>query len=174
MVSHPKDKESLVDRILSLVVPVVVAIVLFPIATLLVAMMLTKILVAVGLYEKHMVMGLVLAGVSGAMVGLAVSIVVARKFGGALRKLGVLIGPRLPEPFMSCIEFGVAGSALLGGLMLTIILLLGHARPAGWDFQYVLPMMGVGFALFVVVGLPVGLWRRRQGASSQGGRTGTA
>jgi hypothetical protein len=172
MVSQPKGKRSPLDRILSLVVPVVVAIVLFPIATLIVAMTLTKILVAVDLYENHVVGGLALAAASGAIVGLAVSIVVVRKLGGVLRKLGALVGSRLPEPFMSCIEFGVTGSALLGGLMLTIILLLGHARPAGWDFQNVLPMMGLGFALFLVVGLPVGLWRRRQGATSQGGHEG--
>jgi ABC-type multidrug transport system permease subunit len=125
-------------------------------------MALTKILVAVGLYENHVVGGLAFVTIFGAVVGLAVSIVVAWKLGGVLRKLAALVGSRLPEPFLSCIEFGVAGSVLLGGLMLATILLLGHARPAGWDFQNVLPLMVLGFGLFLVAGLTVGLWRRRQ------------
>ena len=43
-----------------------------------------------------------------------------------------------------------------------VILLLGHTRPIGWDLDRILPVMGFGFVLFSLVGLQVGVVRRRR------------
>jgi hypothetical protein len=53
------------------------------------------------------------------------------------------------------------GALILGGIMLTGILLLGHTRPIGWDFDRIPLLMGLAFIVFAVAGFVVGHRRRR-------------
>jgi hypothetical protein len=69
---------------------------------------------------------------------------------------------RLPQPFCLSIELGSLGACLFGGVMLTVILVLGHTRPAGWEFDRI-PLVGaLGFAVFFTAGLLIGLLGRRR------------
>jgi hypothetical protein len=72
--------------------------------------------------------------------------------------------PRLhvPEPVHSCIILGGVGAFAFGGVLFAAILLLGHERPMGWEFSRIPPLMGLSFVLFSIVGLPVGLSKRRR------------
>lgn len=156
------------DRHIFFSVRVVLGLILFPVVTLLVAAILTEILTASKLSQNHESAGLAFITIASAFVGLATSGFAVWKSGRVSRSLLMSIRAKLPEPVHSCIEFGIFGALLFGGVMLAGILLLGHARPIGWDFNRVLPSMALGFALFLIGGLPVGLWRkRRRGSSAQ-------
>jgi len=153
------DVENPLERLLFFIASAVLALVLLPVVTLLVAGGLTEILVAVGL-SKNDVAAVAFATISGVVVGLATSALVAWKSHSGLRKILSFTRLRLPEPIPSCIEFGVVGALVSGGAILAVILLLGHTRPEGWDLDRILPSMGLGFALFLLAGLSVGLMRR--------------
>jgi hypothetical protein len=74
---------------------------------------------------------------------------------------------RLPEPFCLSIELGSLGACLFGGVMLADILLLGHARPAGWELDRI-PLVGLlGFTVFFTAGLLVGLLKRRRDGAAR-------
>jgi hypothetical protein len=158
--------ESSIDRRLFFIVRVVLGLIAFPIVTLLVAMGLTEGLIAVGRSEGHEVGGILFATISGVIIGLATSVFIGWKSDVMFRKSLVLLRTGLREPVVSCIEFGVVGALLFGGVMLAGILLFGHARPASWSFDRIPTWMALGSAIFVVVGLPVGLWRKRRRSSS--------
>jgi hypothetical protein len=143
-------------------VPAVLALLAFPVVTFLVAMGLAGILVAARLSVEHIEGELLFTTVTGAIVGLATSVFIVWKSGSVLHGILALMRSRLPEPFVSCLEFSVTGAFLFGGVMLAVILLLGHTRPIGWNFDRILPTMGFGFVLFFAVGLPVGLVRKRR------------
>jgi hypothetical protein len=160
------EREFPVDRRLFFIVRVVLGLILFPVVTLLMAAVFTELLTAAKLSENHENSGLLFVTIASAIVGIATSVLIVWKSGGLFRKLLVSMRSKLPEPVHSCIEFGVLGGLLFGGIMVAGILLLGHTRPAGWDFNRVLPSMGLGFALFLLGGLPVGIWRKRRSGSS--------
>lgn len=67
---------------------------------------------------------------------------------------------RVPEPISSSTKFGLIGSFVCGAFMLTGILLLGHMRPLGWEFDRILPAMAMAFGVCFVAGLSVGLFRK--------------
>jgi hypothetical protein len=141
---------------------VLLGLILFPVVTLLAVAGVIEVLAAVGLSKSHEAGTLAFGILSGLIVGLATSTLVIWKSGNAFRTLS-LLRPRFSEPIASCIEFGVAGALLIGGGMLAAILLLGHTRPADWDFDRIPASMGVGFTVFLLGGgLPVGLIRRRR------------
>jgi hypothetical protein len=124
---------------------------------------LAEILVTVGVAEGHEVEALAFGTISGVIVGLATSTLVVWKAGNGFRNLLQSMRSRLPEPIALCIEFSVAGALLFGGGMLAGILLLGHTRPADWDFVRIPAWMGAGFTIFLFGGgLPAGLMRRRR------------
>lgn len=164
--NQQRGREFLLDRRLFFTVRVVLGLILFPIVTLLVVSVVTEGLVAVGLFQSHLEAGTAFVIILGAIVGLATSAIVVWKSGDIFRKALDLMRSKLPEPVHSCIEFGILGSLLFGGAMVAGILLLGHTRPIGWDFNRVLPSMGLGFAVFLIGGLPVGLWRKSRRSSS--------
>jgi hypothetical protein len=166
--STQSETESSIDRRLFFIARVVLGLIVFPIVTLLVAMGLTEVLVAVGRSENHEVGGVVFASISGVIVGLTTSVLIGWKSGVIFRKSLVLLRTGLREPVVSCIEFGVVGALLFGGVMLVGILLLGHARPVGWSFDRIPTWMALGSAIFLIGGSPVGLWRKpRRSPSAQ-------
>lgn len=101
-------------------------------------------------------------GIAGLIVGVAFFALMVWKGRLLLQKTFMVMRIRLPEPLASCTLFGVAGSVLLGGGMAAGILLLGHMRPEGWDFNRIPLWMGVGFVIFAFAGYLVG--RRKQRA----------
>ncbi len=164
--NQQSEREVPFDRRLFFTVRVVLGLIVFPFVTLLVAALLSELLSAAQLPENHENSGLLFVTIASAVVGIATSVLVVWKSGGQFRRLLIAMRSKLPEPVHSCIEFGVLGGLLFGGVMIAGILLLGHTRPVGWDFDRVLPSMGLGFALFLLGGLPVGIWRKRRGGSS--------
>ena len=100
-------------------------------------------------------------GIAGFIVGMVVFAFLAWKGGSLLQKAFETARGRLSEPTASCMLFGLVGALVLGGGMAAGILLLGHTRPIGWDFDKIPLWMGVGFVVFAVAGFVVG--RRRQG-----------
>jgi hypothetical protein len=98
-------------------------------------------------------------GIIAIVVGCAVFVLTVWKAGGMLRNVQRATLSRLPEPLRSSVEFSFSGALLFGGVMVVGILLLGHTRPVGWEFDRVLPSMAWGAAIFLVVGLVVGLSR---------------
>lgn len=100
-------------------------------------------------------------GIAGFIVGIVVFSLLVWKSDTLLQKAFETAHARLSEPIASCLLFGVVGSLLLGGGMAAGILLLGHTRPIGWDFDRIPLLMGVAFIVFAVAGLFVGRRRRR-------------
>jgi len=70
-----------------------------------------------------------------------------------------IIRSDMPEPIFSCIEFGTAAALFAGCAMVTVVFLLGHMRPEGWDFM-ILPVMLLAFGMFALIGRRVGQKRR--------------
>lgn len=139
------------DRVLSSIAAVVLGLVLSPVIAVL------------GFIVWYEAGGKNSGGIFASVVGIAAFILIVWKSGGILRRILERARSTFPEPIQSCIEFSVVGAFLFGGVMLAGILLLGHTRPIGWEFDRVLPSMALGFAVFFVAGLPVGLLRRRKG-----------
>ena len=100
-------------------------------------------------------------GLAGFIVGIAVFALFVWKAGPLFQRAFEASRTRLAEPIASCVLFGVVGALLLGGGMTAGILLLGHTRPVGWDFDRIPVWMGVGFVVFGVAGFVVGHRRRR-------------
>lgn len=150
------------DRVILFGMRAVLIAVLFPAITLLAAMVLAEGLVRLGVSQSHEVGGVALVTVVGASVGLIASVLAARKSTGVLRQILEAGRPRAHEPLASCIEFGVAGAVLAGGVMLAGILFLGHARPSGWSLERTPFWMGISLVVGMAAGLPVGLLRRRR------------
>jgi hypothetical protein len=158
-----RNTELSLNQVLLLGVRIVAGLIVFPIVTLLSMSVVSELLSFFKLSQNHENAQLTFAFIASALIGLSVATLTVLKSGGVFRNLLVGVRTRIPEPAHSCIEFGVVGALLFGGIMLAGILLLGHTRPTGWDFNRVLPSMAVGFTLFLIGGLPVGLWRRRRG-----------
>ncbi len=97
--------------------------------------------------------------------GVAAFVLIVWKSRSLLRRLLGLMGAKVPEPIHSCIILGGVGAFSFGGILFAAILLLGHTRPMGWEFSRILPLMGLSFVLFSILGLPVGLSKRRRGSS---------
>jgi hypothetical protein len=100
-------------------------------------------------------------GIAGFIVGIAVFALLVWKAGSLLQKAFDSARAGLPEPIASSLLFGVVGAVLLGGGVAASILLLGHTRPVGWDFDRIPLWMGVGFMIFAVAGFVVGRRKRR-------------
>jgi hypothetical protein len=100
-------------------------------------------------------------GIAGFFIGIAVFSLLVWKSGTLFQKAFEAAHARQSEPIASCLLFGVVGSLLLGGGMAAGILLLGHTRPIGWDFDRIPLLMGVGFMVFAIAGFVVGRRRRR-------------
>lgn len=100
-------------------------------------------------------------GIVAFIAGIATFGLIVWKSGNVFEKILGVLRATLPKPISSCIEFGVAASFVVGGVMAATILLLGHTRPEGLDFDRIPLAMGVGF----VCGLPLG-FLRKNGASS--------
>ena len=139
------------EDVVPLLVSVVAGLVSFPVIMF---------LSAAGLFQVGL--GPVLATAVGAVVGVAGFVLIVWKSGRVLRGFLGFIRSRLPEPLHTCIEFGGIGAFVVGSLMLAVILLLGHARPQGWEISGVLPAAGVGCGTGVALGFLVGLDRRRR------------
>jgi hypothetical protein len=137
------------ERFLSHVVAVVLAFVVSPVIGL---------FSAIAWFEAG---GKDSGGIAGFVVGIAVFTLLVWKSGTLFERVFEPARARLSEPISSCLLFGVVGALLLGGIMLTGILLLGHTRPMGWDFDRIPLLMGLGFMVFAVAGFVVGLRRRR-------------
>ena len=152
--------------VLFLIARLVLGVALFPAITILAALGLGEFMFAFGLSKSYELASAAFCTIGGAMIGAVVSVYVVRRSGFAFSSWREAIRPRLREPMASCLEFGFLGALISGGVLLSVIFLLGHARPAGWDLDRVLPTMGFGFILFSAVGLRLGLARRRKGGSS--------
>jgi hypothetical protein len=61
------------------------------------------------------------------------------------------------------LALGAAGAWVVGCLEVSAILMLGHTRPEGLEFNRVLPSMGIAFLGCALVGLLIILVRRRGG-----------
>ena len=137
------------ERVLSRLAAIVLALVISPVIGL---------LSGIAWFEAG---GKESGGIAGFVVGIAVFAVLVWKAGSLLQKAFEVAHRRLSEPIASCVLFGVAGALFLGGGMAAGILLLGHTRPASWDFDRVPLWMGVGFMIFAAAGFVVGRRRRR-------------
>jgi hypothetical protein len=93
--------------------------------------------------------------------GLAVFVLVVWKGHGTLRGGLYTLGSRLPEPIYSGLVIGVSAALVAGVFMAVPILLLGHTRPMGWEFDRIPPWMAIAFLAGLVCGLPLGIQRRR-------------
>lgn len=156
LVTEYSKPEALVgpERVLSVVISVVFALVVAPIVGL------------IGGIAWLEFGGKEFGGAFAFIVGVAAFVLIVWKSAGAFRNLLGVIRSKLQEPARSCVQFALSGGLLFGGVMLTGIFLLGHTRPIGWDFDHVLPSMAFGSAVFLVCGLPVGIWRKRRLGSS--------
>jgi hypothetical protein len=95
-----------------------------------------------------------------AAVGLAFPALVVWKGHGAV--LGIYsLRSRLPEPIYSCLAIGVSGALAVGVLAAVSIVLLGHTRPTGWEFDRIPPWMAIAFPVGLACGLLLGIHRRR-------------
>jgi hypothetical protein len=110
--------------------------------------------------------GLLVSVIVGGVAGILTFILIVWKSGTWFRKLLNLVLSGVHEPMRSCLEFGLLGALIVGGAALAAILFLGHTRPAGWELNRLPELMGVGFAIFFIVGLRVGLDRRARKNSS--------
>jgi hypothetical protein len=152
-------EENPFERFMIFVATFVLTLVSFLFAVLLVVMALSKVLFVAGRADRVWAFSFTI--VSSLFVALLTSVVVARRSGGVFRKLLAFMRSRLPEPGVSCIAFSALGSLVLGAVVPLAFPILGHARPIGWDADKILPMMGFGFALFLLIGLQAGLIRKR-------------
>jgi len=137
------------ERLLSRVAAIVLALVISPVIGL---------LSGIAWFEAG---GKDSGGIAGFIVGIAVFALLVWKAGSLLQKVFERTRAGLPEPIASCLLFGVVGAVMLGGGMAAGILLLGHTRPEGWDFDRIPLWIGVGFMVFGVAGFVVGRRRRR-------------
>lgn len=101
-------------------------------------------------------------GIAGIVAGIAVFTLIVWKSGALFQRAFDTAHARLSEPIASCLLFGAVGALLFGGVMLAGILLLGHTRPVGWDFDRIPHLMALGFTVFAVAGLAVGFLKRRR------------
>ncbi len=139
------------ERILSRVTAVVLALVISP---------LIGLLSGIAWFE---VGGKDSGGIAGFVVGIAFFPLFVWKTAPLFQRAFETSRRRFSEPISSCALFGVSGALILGGGMAGGILLLGHTRPVGWDFDRIPLWMGVGFMVFGVAGFVVGRQRRRTG-----------
>ncbi len=95
------------------------------------------------------------------ILGIAVFALLVWKGSPLLQRLFQAAGASLPEPVASSLLFGVIGAILPGGGMAALILVLGHTRPEGWDFDRIPIWMGAGFVVFAVIGFVIGRLRQR-------------
>jgi len=102
-----------------------------------------------------------IGAVFGSVVGVAVSLLTLWKVRGVIRRILDVLGSRSPEPVYSCIVSGAAGALLIGSIMFTVILLLGHTRPMGWEVNRIPAAMAIAFLIAFLCGLPLGIQRRR-------------
>lgn len=140
---------------------VVAGLILFPVVTLIAAMLLTELLVVTKLMDSHLEGSLVFVTALGAVVGLATCAVVIWAPKTISQKIPNLARVKPPEPIASCLKFGSAGAILFGGPLLAAILILGHTRPIGWDFDKLPYLAGAGFIVVGVAGWRVGLEKKR-------------
>jgi hypothetical protein len=91
--------------------------------------------------------------------GFASCALIIWKMPDLLFKLLKIMGSKLTEPVLSCVQFGSVGALLIGGVMTAGILFLGHTRPEWWDFETIGPLMIVGFGALGFVGWRIGLGR---------------
>jgi hypothetical protein len=138
------------ERFLSSLASVVLGLVLFPVV---------MVIVLVG-WERVAGVGL-LGTVVATAAGLAIFVLVVWKGHGMLRGGLYNLGSRFPEPLYSCLEIGVSGALAIGVFMAVPILLLGHTRPMGWEFDRIPRWMAFAFLVGLVCGLPLGIQRRR-------------
>ncbi len=148
-----QESSAATERIVSILISFVLAIVLLPVAAFVGGALWFE---AAGNPAYGM-----LAALATGVLSLAL---VARLSGWPLRYALKILHRLLPEPFFSSLEFGLLG-AFLGSLMLPVILVLGHQRPVGLELNGVLPAVAICFAACAVIGLLVGLRRRRRSAS---------
>ncbi|MGA3041856.1 MAG: hypothetical protein ABSF54_13800 [Bryobacteraceae bacterium] len=139
------------ERALSSVISVALGLVLSPFAGLLAGVLWFE---AGGGAESGMVVSLA--------AGVAALVLIVWKSRGVLRRFLGFMDAKVPEPVHSCIILGGVGAFAFGGVLFAAILLLGHERPMGWEFSRIPPLMGLSFVLFSIVGLPVGLSKRRR------------
>ena len=138
------------ERFLSRLASVILGIVLFPVVMVIAAIGWLKV-------AGDNNFGIVL----GAVVALSTSVLIIWKGACIFRKLLETLRSRLPEPIYSCLAFGTSGALSTGGIMLVVILLLGHTRPMGWELDRIPTWMAIVFAICVVCILPSGIQRRR-------------
>jgi hypothetical protein len=109
----------------------------------------------------YAVAGLRGIGLATLVVSGAAFVIIVWKSSGLLRPTLGNVLRRLPGSVNACIGLGAAGSFLVGTFMFAGIVLLGHARPTGWNFNIILPSMGLGFVVFFVAGWTVRLESRK-------------
>jgi hypothetical protein len=95
------------------------------------------------------------------VISAAVLVFVVWKAPAMLERVLDRLRYRIPEPIFSCLTAGTTGALLLGSLMAIPILLLGHTRPEGWDLDSIPPYIAGAFLVGVILGIPMGLERRR-------------
>jgi hypothetical protein len=140
------------ERLLSRLAAVVVGLVLFPVIGGELAFLWGKVAGDTGPLTFPVCMAL----------GLAVSALVVWKGPSFIQRGLYVLRAKSPEPFYSCFISGVAATASVGLFMSVPILLLGHTRPEGWDFDRIPPLMAVAFLVGLAYGLPAGMKRRRE------------
>lgn len=82
------------------------------------------------------------------------------KANGVLRVSLKVLRNKIREPWCSGVTVGVAGGFLGGSILLLAIVFLGHARPVGWELSEVVPFAALAFLSFLVVGLGIGMKRK--------------
>jgi hypothetical protein len=100
-----------------------------------------------------------------AAVSLAVLVFVAWKGPDFLRRGIYVLRAKSPEPLYSCLVPGIAATLSVGVFMSVPILLLGHTRPEGWDFDRIPRWMAIAFVAGLVYGVPSGMKRKRERTS---------
>jgi hypothetical protein len=100
--------------------------------------------------------------IASAAIALLVSVLIFWKGLGVVVKGLHHLRSTLPEPLYSGLTFGLTGALAVGGLMTTVILLLGHTRPIGWDFDRIPIWMAIAFLVCLGSGLSSGAERKRK------------
>ena len=95
-------------------------------------------------------------------LGLGVSVLAVWKSNSIIQRGLYVVRAKSPEPFYSCLISGLAATVAVGALMSVPILLLGHTRPEGWEFDRIPPFMAVAFLVGLACGVPAGMKRRRE------------
>lgn len=123
-------------RLLSIAIAAIVALLIAPVSVILVASGCSRV-------------GMPLAYARMAdMVALALSMGLICWYVPRLIR-GMLTGieRRCPTPVYGFVEWGTAGALLVGGAIFMIILIFGHSRPDGWNFDVAWPLSGAAFVL---------------------------